>query len=85
MGKPHRVKTKQDQYAAGLVILGYVEQDSPSGKYRMFYKEGSSVCYIFLGKSGAVRHNAFKRITGAVSASDRTKRAILAKLTPIQA
>jgi len=71
--------TKQEQYAKGLQAIGYVEQESVSARYRMFYKEGSSVAYIFLGKSGAVRHNAFKRITGAVAASERTKLAILAR------
>ena len=69
--------TKQEKYAKGLIALGFVEQGSPSSKYRLFYKEGSSAAFFFLGKSGAVRFNAFRRITGAVAASEATKKAIL--------
>lgn len=73
--------TKQEQYAAGLQALGYVEQESVSRKYRMFCKPlAGSVTYFFLGKSGSVRYNSFKRITGAVSVSAKTKAVILSKV-----
>jgi len=68
--------TRQVAYAAGLVAIGYVEQ-APSTRYRVFYKEGGSPAWVWLGKSGAVRINSIKRIDGSIPASERTKKAIL--------
>lgn len=65
------------------MAMGFKEIESPSRKFRLFHKEGSSTAYFFLGKSGAVRYNLFKKITGAVAATERTKAAILAKAQPL--
>jgi len=76
--------TKQEQYAAGLMALGFKEIESPSSKFRCFHNANSgSTAYFFLGRAGAVRYGPFKRITGATAATDRTKAAILAKQQPL--
>ncbi len=67
----------QDQFAAALTAYGYVEQESPSKKARLFFKSGSSVCFFWLGKSGSVRYSAVKRLDASVPASDQTKAKIL--------
>lgn len=69
--------TLQQQYAAGLQAIGYVEAHTVSRKYRLFEKPGASPTYFWLGKAGAVRYSSLKRIDTSIAASDRTKANIL--------
>ena len=71
-------KKLQEQYAEGLLAMGYVELD-PGARYRVFHNEAKEPKWFWLGKNGAVRHNNVKRIDGSIPAGDKRKGVILAK------
>ncbi len=68
----------QAQYARGLLAYGYIEL-TPSSRYRVFFKAGSSAAWVWIGPHGAARYNSIKRVDGSIPFSDISKRAILQK------
>lgn len=66
----------QDQYAKGLIALGYTEHSSNTRKARYFYKSGSSCAHMWVGKSGSVRFGSTANFSHSIAATDLTKRAI---------
>lgn len=73
-------KKLQDQYAAGLIVLGYKEVTSRSSKFRHFQVEAEKDTWqrnIFLGKAGSVRCNISPRVSDSIPVSGPTKSKIL--------
>lgn len=58
-------KSATELMIEGILATGYAEAKSPSGKYRMFQKEGGS--FLFVGKSGALRKSNTDKIGDAMS------------------
>lgn len=72
-------KKLQDQYAAGLIVLGYKEVTSRSSKFRHFTVVASDHYHdnIFLGKAGSVRCNKVGRVSDSFPVSGPFKSRLL--------
>lgn len=69
-------KSQTELMIEGVQAMGYAEAKSPSGKYRMFQKDGQN--YLFVGKSGALRKSTTGKIGDAISLSHmRVKQAYI--------
>jgi hypothetical protein len=74
-------QTLQQEYAKGLEAMGFTEVESRSAKYRTFHDQQmrSSIAFVYLGKSGAVRFNSVNRVDGSIDTSIQFKQRLLAK------